>query len=69
MNTQKATKMIVMGSVAALIVWDIYVASTPVAGDTISEIVLAWAHAHPAIPFALGFVCGHLLWSQKEPPK
>ena len=67
MNTQKATKIIVVASVAALIVWDVYVAATPADGDTISEVVRAWAHAHPAIPFGLGFVCGHWFWSSSKP--
>jgi hypothetical protein len=58
--------------VLALVGWDVYVAvaergsgNDPGAGGTISEVVLGFARAHPVLPFALGVVCGHLLWPQR----
>jgi hypothetical protein len=57
------TISILVAVTVALIGWDIYVAvvETPA---TISVIVLGWAQAHPVLPFAIGVVCGHLLWPQ-----
>jgi len=50
-----------------LIMWDVYVAffnKVPNRQDTISGVVLGFAKRHPVIPFAIGVVCGHLLWPQ-----
>lgn len=68
MNRKKVTKALLIAGAAALIVWDVYVVGQPASdADTISAVMLAWARAHPAIPFAIGFVFGHLLWPQKQP--
>jgi hypothetical protein len=64
MNTKLITSIIMVAVIAVLIIWDVYVAANPVPGDTISEITLNFARRHPVIPFALGFVCGHLFWPQ-----
>lgn len=64
-RTRKATVWIIIGVVVALILWDIFVAVEPEDGDTISEVVLGWARRSPAIPFAVGFLCGHLFWPQR----
>lgn len=64
-RTRKATVWIIIGTVVALILWDIFVAVEPEDGDTISEVVLGWARRSPAIPFAVGFLCGHLFWPQR----
>lgn len=48
---------------AALIGWDIYVA-TQAGSATISAVVLGWAMAHPVVPFAFGVLMGHLFWPQ-----
>ena len=65
MDTVKITKYIILAAIVGLIGWDIYVAMTPVKGDTISEIMLTFAMSHPVIPFAFGVLFGHLFWSQK----
>lgn len=62
--TRKITISILVAVAVLLIGWDIYVAITPAPGDTISEITLAFAQRHPVIPFAIGVLCGHLLWPQ-----
>lgn len=64
-NTRKVTISILVAAVLALIAWDVVVAMNPTPGDTISEITLAFAMRHPALPFAVGVVCGHLFWSQR----
>jgi hypothetical protein len=67
---------ILVAIVLALVGWDVYVAvaergsgNDPSSGGTISEVVLGFAGEHPAIPFALGVVCGHLLWPQRPKGK
>jgi len=68
MSTRKATIGILVSIILALIAWDIWVVIEPTPGDTISEITMFYARRHPVIPFALGVVCGHLLWGQRLPP-
>lgn len=69
MNRKRVTSLLLLTFVAALVVWDIYVAvverTVPAgSGATISELVLGFAGKHPVLPFAVGVVCGHLLWPQ-----
>lgn len=47
-----------------LIAWDIYVATNREKRDTISVVMLDTARKHPAIPFLLGVIMGHLFWPQ-----
>lgn len=63
-RTKKVTISLLVAAVLALIAWDVVVAMNPTPGDTISEITLAFAMRHPALPFAVGVVCGHLFWPQ-----
>jgi hypothetical protein len=63
-RTRTATVWILIAITIVLIVWDIWVAVEPTDGDTISEVVLGWARRTPALPFAVGFLCGHLFWPQ-----
>jgi hypothetical protein len=59
------TKRIILIGLVSWGLWDIYVASNSMKGDTISEIVLAWAWKRPIVPFITGVVMGHLFWPQK----
>lgn len=36
------------------------------AGDTISETVWRGLALHPIVPFAFGFLAGHLVWQQRR---
>ncbi len=66
-TTRTITVLILVAVVALLIGWDIYAAVHVAHGQaTISDVVLQAAKAHPVLPFCLGVVAGHLLWSQKE---
>ncbi len=29
---------------------------------TISDLIFLWSSRWPALPFAIGFLCGHLFW-------
>lgn len=71
-KTRQSTVGILVLIAVGLIAWDAYAAfGTAGAGDTISEVLLSWARAHPILPFLGGVLCGHLFWPQlvKEPPK
>ena len=63
MDTKLITTIIMIVTVIGLVGWDIYVAATPVGGDTISEIIRQSAKNHPMIPFVLGVLIGHWFWT------
>lgn len=54
------TKVVMIVGVAAWILWDLVVATNRQKGDTISEITLAVSMLTPVLPFAVGFLAGHL---------
>jgi hypothetical protein len=62
--TKKITGALLLIAVAVLGIWDIIVATNSTKGDTISELVLDLAVGNPLLPFATGFVMGHLFWPQ-----
>lgn len=61
--TKRITIAVLIIVTILLIVWDVYVATNSVRGDTISEVFL-WASSHPVLPFAFGVLAGHLCWPQ-----
>jgi hypothetical protein len=63
-GTKRITSGILIAVTIGLIVWDIFMATNPIQGDTISEIVLNFAFSNPSIPFAFGCLMGHLFWPQ-----
>jgi hypothetical protein len=64
MDTKMITSVLMVAVVVLMIGWDVYVAFTPVKGDTISEILRQIARNHPMIPFALGVLIGHWFWGR-----
>lgn len=67
MWAKRVTVALLIAATAALIGWDIYVASNGVRGDTISEIILATSRQIWTLPLALGIVVGHLMWPTTTP--
>jgi len=62
----KHTTEIILGAVTlSLIGWDIWLACNEVAGDTISQTLLALARQYPSVPFVAGVLMGHLWWPQR----
>jgi hypothetical protein len=52
-----------MTAVAAVLIgWDIYVATTPVEGDTISELIHEWGTKYWFVLVTIGVFIGHFLW-------
>lgn len=64
MPSRNITGWLLVGAVGVLALYDIVVAANRQEGDTISEVTLDTAKAHPVVPFTLGVVCGHLFWPQ-----
>lgn len=61
MNKRLTVKVLV-ASAFALTLYDVYVASTPEPGDTISEVINGAARKRPVVAFGLGVIAGHLFW-------
>lgn len=64
---RQVTIGVMLVATAAIVLWDIWVAiNSSGIGErgqtTVSGITLGWAGAHPALPFSLGGLVGHLLW-------
>lgn len=59
------TDKVVMGSVAALLIYEGYTLVNNERDDTISETV--WrASRRPLVPFALGFLLSHFVWQSQD---
>jgi hypothetical protein len=65
-NTKKLTKYFLAISGLIWIVYDIIVAFNGKEGDTISEITLFYSFKNSFIPFAIGYLIGHLFWPRDE---
>lgn len=65
MTTRTVTIALILVTVACWLAWDVFAAIGAQQGATISEVVYGAARGHPAIPFGVGFICGHLFWPQK----
>ncbi len=67
---RKVTIVLMVACTALIVIWDLFVAidSSGIAErgqTTVSGITLGWAQHHPALPFGLGGLVGHLLWPLK----
>lgn len=63
--TKKTTSIILIVTLAIWVIWDVFVATNAVKGDTISEITLAVSYLSLFIPSAWGIIMGHLFWPSK----
>ncbi len=66
--TKLVTITVMFACAAALIVWDVFVATNKVAGDTISDTTIGFASRYPiavvGLGLAAGIILGNLLWPQ-----
>ena len=61
------TIILIISVTVILICWDIYVyIGYKGTGSTISEVILDYALKNPILPFAFGFLMGHLFWPQTK---
>ena len=55
------TGVIIILTVLVWIGWDVYVFVSK-KDKTFSTVITRWSYYTPAIPFLLGFICGHWFW-------
>lgn len=65
----KITKIFILVSLVIILLYDVYAVIKGGTEATISWIVAGWAYDYPSLPFAVGFVCGHLFWQMKAKQK
>lgn len=65
--TQHAVALAMLGITAAILIWDIYLATDDTKANTISavsrRIGKMWPFTRIVIPFAMGVVVGHIWWT------
>lgn len=47
--------------------WDLVIVFGSSGSPTISAVLVGWCRLWPPLPFALGFLLGHLLWPAAAP--
>lgn len=62
----KKTKWFLLISGIIWLVYDIIMAANGKKGDTISEVTLFYSFKNSFIPFAVGYLAGHLFWPRKK---
>lgn len=63
----KLTKLIVLGVIALLILYDIVVYAAWGVHATISRVILHWASDIPIVVMIPGVLVGHFFWPQPRP--
>lgn len=67
MSWRTWTKVGLFGALAVIVCYDVLAMVRGGVDATISRVTLAWVQTRawgPVIPAAVGFLCGHLFWSQ-----
>lgn len=67
MTWQRKTQLFITAIVLIVAVYDFAAMFIGGVDATISRVFLHGGSLVPAIPFALGYVCGHLTWPQPAP--
>jgi len=60
--TQTITKVVIITVFVGIIIFDIFMATNKVSGDTVSEVIWQTIKTEAWIAFLAGFICGHLFW-------
>jgi hypothetical protein len=66
MSNRKKTTILLLAVGAALLAWDIIVATNDIWGDTISEIIRDISYRIWFLPWGFGGIMGHLFWHKKN---
>ena len=67
MNWKSVTKWVMVGVILFIAVYDLVILAIGGTAATISQAVgIEGSFDSPLIPFAVGFVMGHLFWPQKR---
>lgn len=56
------TKGLIIVVIILLVIYDFIAFLTGGTEATISVVIIRWSREYPAIPFAVGFLMGHLFW-------
>ena len=59
---QMWTRIFIGVIIFAILIYDVYIAIIGGTGTTVSHELIAWSYKYPVLPFAVGFVMGHLFW-------
>jgi len=65
MSIKKLTQLFIVSAVVVIFGFDAYVIYAGGTEASISWNIFEWAHKYQSIPFATGYVCGHLFWQMK----
>lgn len=63
---KKITPLFILIVVVVCIAFDFFIIGQQGKPESISATVIRWAYDYPSIPFAVGFLCGHLFWKMKD---
>lgn len=63
--TQRLTKIVVLATTAALVLYNIGVLVEPTPNDSISAIIHGWAERWSFVPWLVGVLGGHWFWPYK----
>jgi 1-aminocyclopropane-1-carboxylate deaminase/D-cysteine desulfhydrase-like pyridoxal-dependent ACC family enzyme len=63
---QVTTVVMMVAALIVLLAYDIFAAVTAGTNATISWMLWTLSHKWPIIPFSVGFLCGHLFFSQVD---
>lgn len=62
MSIKKITQLVIIATIIVLSVYDAFALSLGGMDATISLTIWKTSLRYPVIPFASGFLCGHLFW-------
>lgn len=54
--------LVILANCLIIAIWDIWVWYAMPPGHSVSSVLWAWSTRFPALPLAVGFLLGHLLW-------
>jgi hypothetical protein len=63
---QNITILVMCIAVVLLLAYDVFVALHAGTNATISWMIWTLSHEYPIIPFSVGFLCGHLFFTQTD---
>lgn len=69
MDWQRATRIFIVCSLAAIFAYDIVAMIKGGDEAAISFQVILWSYQYPAFTFICGFIMGHLFWRVKDKPQ
>ena len=66
MNVKMGTMLVVGLLFVIAVAWDVYALMVGGTEASISHLIIEWAYNYPIMPFACGFLMGHLFWRMRQ---